>query len=95
MNISDVKRKATPILRSYGIKRASVFGSTSRGDATAQSDVDLLVSFGKPMGMISYVRFIAELESVLGKDVDIMSERNVPQSLRSRVLADATEIYAA
>ncbi|MDZ4205817.1 MAG: nucleotidyltransferase domain-containing protein, partial [Patescibacteria group bacterium] len=70
MQISEVKEKVTPILREYGIKKASVFGSISRGDSHPGSDVDLLVELGPgPMGMFKYMELIGKLEDSLNKKV--------------------------
>ena len=43
MNVEEIKKKAVPILKRYGVARAGVFGSVARGDAGAGSDVDRVV----------------------------------------------------
>ncbi|MDE1988795.1 MAG: nucleotidyltransferase domain-containing protein, partial [Patescibacteria group bacterium] len=53
MNVLEMKNKISPVLKKYGIKRAAVFGSVSRGDDSPKSDVDIMVSLGKPMGMFA------------------------------------------
>ena len=75
MKVEEIQQKITPILRSHGITRASVFGSYARCDAREDSDVDLLVRLGKPMGLIAYGRFIGEIEQALQKEVDVVTER--------------------
>ena len=40
-------REMIPLFKSYGIKKAALFGSVARGQNTPDSDVDLVVSFGK------------------------------------------------
>lgn len=57
MNISELQKQISPILQTYGVKRAAVFGSVSRGEDKPDSDVDLLVKLGKPMGMFMYMDF--------------------------------------
>ena len=42
-DISTIKKTITPIARSYGVKRIYLFGSYAKGNATENSDVDLLV----------------------------------------------------
>lgn len=74
MQISEVKEKISPVLREYGVKKVSVFGSVSRGDDRPDSDVDLLVELGPgPMGMFKYMSFIGKLENSLGKKVDLVT----------------------
>lgn len=67
MKVSEIQEKADPVLRSYHVRKASVFGSVARGEEGADSDVDMLVEFGEPLGMIRYARFVEQLEQVLQK----------------------------
>ncbi len=75
MEIAEVQKRITPIMVKYSIKRAAVFGSVARGEDRPDSDVDLLVKLGdQPMGMFKYMQFIEELEEVLGRKVDLVTE---------------------
>lgn len=59
------------------IKKAWLFGSFSRGEETADSDVDILVEFdrsGPPVTLLTYARIWRELEERLGRDVDLVEE---------------------
>lgn len=59
------------------IKKAWLFGSFSRGEETADSDVDILVEFdrsGQPVTLLTYARIWRELEERLGRDVDLVEE---------------------
>src|SRR3989344_1404495 len=76
MNIQDIRRKASPVLRSFGVARASVFGSAARGEAGPKSDIDLLIRFGRPIGMVDYMRFIGRMEEGLGSPVDIVTAKS-------------------
>lgn len=94
MQISEVKEKVTPILREYGVKKASVFGSVSRGDSRPDSDVDLLVELGPgPMGMIKYMQLIGKLEDSLNKKVDLVTEGNIISHFEPYIRADLKQIY--
>ena len=77
----------------YGIKRAAVFGSVSRGDDRPESDVDLLVKLGnQPMGMFKYMQFIEEVEETLGRKVDLVTEGS-DKFLKPYILKDTKVIY--
>lgn len=93
MKIAEIKRQAEPILKAHGVARASVFGSTARGDASEASDVDLLVRFHQPKGLIAYSRLVEDLSSTLGRDVDVVTEDGLNPHLRSYVLKDTQVIY--
>ena len=59
------------------VKKAWLFGSYSRGEETAESDVDILVEFdrtGKPVTLLTYARIWRELEERLGRRVDLVEE---------------------
>jgi len=45
MELEEVRRRILPILKRYGIRRASVFGSFARGEERDDSDIDILVEF--------------------------------------------------
>ena len=42
-------------LQAAGVKSLAVFGSMSRGEATPQSDIDLLVEFSRPVGLLAFI----------------------------------------
>ncbi|MBI5003941.1 nucleotidyltransferase family protein [Candidatus Kaiserbacteria bacterium] len=93
MNLSEIQEKTSPILRSYHVRKASVFGSIARGEDSKDSDVDLLVEFGEPMGMIGYLRFIAQLEESLQKKVDVVTEKSINKFIRPYIVPDLKVIY--
>lgn len=75
MEILEIQEKITPILIKYGIRRAAVFGSVARGEDKPESDVDILVKLGdQKMGIFKYMRFIHEIELILGRKVDVVTE---------------------
>lgn len=79
------------ILRRYGIGGIAVFGSVARGQASAESDVDLLVTFDKPLGAFSVIRLEHELEVVLGRRVEIVTRAALKPYLRDRIVAEAVD----
>jgi uncharacterized protein len=93
MDTLDVKEKISPIFKKYGVKRARVFGSASRGEYTAQSDIDILLSLGKPMGMFAYMRMVREIEKNLGRKVDIVTEKSVDKFIKPYIMKDLQNIY--
>jgi len=93
MKLDEVKQKLTPILKEYNISKASVFGSVARDEARPDSDVDLMIELGSPMGMIKYVRMIESMEEKLGRNVDLVTNRSLNEHLRPYVLKELRLIY--
>ena len=91
------EREVAEICRRYQVRELSVFGSTARGEARPDSDIDLLVEF-LPGAHVSLLRHFAaerELSELLGRKVDLVSKRALRDALRDRVLAEARLVYAA
>jgi len=83
------------VCRRYGIARLWIFGSTARGEARPDSDVDLLyeVAPGSRLGW-EIVDLIDELAVIFGRPVDLVARRSVHPLIREAVLSDAKEIHA-
>jgi len=94
MEIIEIQKKITPILKKYGIKTASVFGSVARGEDRMDSDIDVLVELGdQTMGFFKYSRFIDELEESLGRRVDVVTKNSINKFIKPYILPDLREIY--
>ncbi|MFZ4514840.1 MAG: nucleotidyltransferase family protein [Acidimicrobiia bacterium] len=80
----------------YGIARLELFGSMVRGDATPQSDVDLLYELS-PNATLGWEidALEQELSELFGRSVDLVAKRALHRRLRARVLAEVVELYAA
>lgn len=71
------------------IRTVKVFGSTIRGDATEDSDVDFLISLQQGASLLDVGRFKWRLEEMLQKKVDIAFENKLHHSIASQVLKEA------
>lgn len=93
MSIADIQKKLTPVFRAHNIKRAALFGSAARGDSRPGSDVDIVVTLGKPMGLISYSRFVEKIEQSLGRKADVVTEKGLNKFIRPYVEREMKTIY--
>ena len=91
LNIEQV----SAICDRYHVKTLRVFGSAARGESTKQSDLDLLVTFSKPISLLQMVGLERELSSILGRKVDLLTAKSISPYLRNRILKESRPIYAA
>ena len=96
MDLEEIKHVADPACREFKVKRLDIFGSLTRGEGSAESDVDLLVEFEEPdlhpskrfFGLLHY------LEDTLGCKIDLITVRGLRNSyFRRRVLNERVNIY--
>ncbi len=80
------------VARRHGVTRVRVFGSMARGDAGPTSDLDLLVDVGPSPSPWFPGGLVAELESLLGRRVQVVTERGLDQLLRDHVLREAVTL---
>jgi predicted nucleotidyltransferase len=90
--MNDIKKVIMPILQSYGVKKAAIFGSFARDEQTDQSDVDILIEPPDSMGL-SFVRLKRDLEEKLNKKVDLVTYRTIHPLLRQDILKNQKIIY--
>lgn len=73
LSIPIIKERITPICKEYGIKKAYLFGSYARGEATENSDVDLRIEKGAIKDLFTLSGFRLDIIKVLGVKTDILS----------------------
>ncbi len=69
--ISEIKGKIVKILQKNGVKKASLFGSFARGEATNKSDIDILIEFKGQKSLLDLVHLEFELKNALRRKVDV------------------------
>lgn len=96
MNLKDlVKAKRPEILRAaarHGARNVRVFGSFVRGEAGSDSDLDLLVQMDDGRSLLDLVGLWQDLEELLGRRVDVVSEGGLSPHLRGRILSEAVPL---
>ena len=90
-----LKRHRTEILRlaaQYGATAIRVFGSVARGQADESSDIDFLVRMSPGRSLFDVGGLLMDLQDLLGKRVDIVTERGLGPRMRERVLREAIPV---
>ncbi|MGB7248083.1 MAG: nucleotidyltransferase family protein [Phormidesmis sp.] len=73
-------------LSEFLVKALFLFGSVARDEATAESDVDLLVEFDRPVGLFTLLGLQSYLEELLGCSVDLGTPNSLRPHLKETVL---------
>jgi predicted nucleotidyltransferase len=72
----------------YGVGNIRVFGSAARGDGRPDSDVDFLVDLEPGRDLLDLIAAKQDLEDLLGRKVDIVTERSVSPYIRDFIMED-------
>lgn len=88
--IEEIRKKIKPIAEKYGIEKVWLFGSYARGEATEDSDVDLLIKGFRSKAPFAYGGLFVDAEEVFG-EVDIVSVEALNQ--RGKNASDLTKRF--
>ena len=72
LSIDAIRIMILPVVLKYRINKATLFGSYARGDATAGSDIDLLIDCDSIRNMEDYLGLQEGLKKATGRNVDIV-----------------------
>ncbi len=76
------------------VSKVSVFGSFARGDDEKSSDIDILIEMEKPVGLFALGRYVADLEDLTQKKVDLATQNGLRKNFYSRIEKDIVVLYA-
>jgi uncharacterized protein len=96
MGVNDLlKKKREDILRvaaRHGASNIRVFGSVARGESDEKSDLDLLVTMEPGRSLLDHAALWLELQKLLGREVDVVSEKGLRPRMRDKVLTEAVPL---
>lgn len=84
----DILRIATE----HGASNVRVFGSVARGDDEPESDVDLLIQLEAERSLLDLIAIKQELEALLSRRVDVLTEAAISPYLREQILSEAVRL---
>jgi predicted nucleotidyltransferase len=89
MTIKGCREEILRIAARHGARNVRVFGSVARGEDRADSDVDLLVEMADDRSLLDLVGLEQDLEQLLGRNVDVLTDAAIHPALRPRIAAEA------
>ena len=88
--IEAILRERRDVLtRDCGVTEIGVFGSCLRGDASDDSDIDILVVFSQPVGFFKFLELEERLSEWLGAKVDLVTKAALKPHIGRRILNEA------
>ena len=87
--IENHRAEIRSLAERYGIENVRVFGSMAREDADDASDVDLLVSLPKDKSGLALGGLLMDVQDLLQRRVDVVTERSLHHALRDLILKEA------
>ena len=94
------EREIAAFCKRWKVTELSLFGSAVRDDFSAESDVDALISFSSQSewGLFDHIQMKQELNTIFGRNVDLITHRALEQShnelLRAEILESTQVIYS-
>ncbi len=92
-SVEQLSRVISPIAQKYDAKRVYLFGSYARGEAKADSDVDLRLEMGRTLGLFALSSFAIDLESALGRKVDLLTTGGLDATFLEMIRPEEVLVY--
>lgn len=86
--IAKLKNSKTLLHEQYGVETIGIFGSYVRGEQKSNSDVDILVEFKEPIGLLKFVALKHQLRELIGRDVDLVMKTALKPGIGKRILKE-------
>lgn len=80
-----IKQHKLELERDYKVKSLAIFGSYARGEQTGESDIDILVEFKEPVGLL-FVHLADYLQEILGLPVDLVTPDAIKPNRKKYVM---------
>jgi len=90
--INKCKSEILEIAFVNGISNVRLFGSVVKGTDDTESDIDLLVELGEDRTLFDLIRFKQSVEDLLGRKVDVVTDRAVHNELKQSIFSKAVQL---
>ncbi|MCL2574304.1 MAG: nucleotidyltransferase domain-containing protein [Defluviitaleaceae bacterium] len=89
-SIEEIKQKLTPIFDDKGVKKAILFGSYAKGEASEDSDIDLAIEVEEWVGGLEFYSIGGHIMETLGKKIDFFDIEDIIEGGRADIEIKST-----
>lgn len=86
------RQRILRIAEKHGVENIRIFGSVARGEAGIHSDIDFLVDLEHGRTLLDLGGLMMDLKDLLGRKVDVVTEKGLHWSIRDQVLKEAVHL---
>jgi len=90
--LSKKRKEILSMATKHGAYNVRIFGSVARGKAKPDSDVDILVEMEKGQSLLDLGGLLMDLQELLDRKVDVVTEQGLRPRIRDRVLREAVPL---
>ncbi len=88
----DLQKQLPLLSEKYQVNSLGIFGSYIHGEQNPGSDLDLLVTFSKPPGLLKFIKLENYLADLTGVKVDLVMKNALKPGIGKRILSEVVEI---
>jgi hypothetical protein len=82
--LKELKKTLIAVLKKHEVKKAALFGSFARGEATDESDIDLLVEFEGRKSLLDLAGLQLDLQDTVKRQVDVLTYNSLHPLLKAK-----------
>ncbi len=90
--LCDKRSEILNIALKYGANKIRIFGSMARGKTRPESNIDILVEMKEGRSLLDIIAIKQDIEDLLGRKVDIVTEASISPYVREEVLKEAVPL---
>ena len=87
--LKETRQDILRVAERHGAYNVRVFGSVARGEAGPDSDIDFLVELEPNKSLFDLGGLLMDLQALLGREVDVVTEKGLHWYIRDRVIQEA------
>ena len=93
MEKQELYNEIVEFLKSKGVTKVAVFGSYLRNEENSESDIDVIIDYTRPMGLMEFVGIEQDLSEKLGIKVDLLTEDSISPYLIKNIRKEMKILY--